>query len=271
MREVPETGETARETVVLPGPAVPWTERLHRLSPRARKRILTAWESLPRQSDLAHPRSYLEALRLHHLLFVQDYTMLYPLRGRALFHLAREMDRRRVVGALVDCGTYKGGSTALLSAASPEREVWAFDSFEGLPEPSERDVNHEMGEEERRHYVGLCLGSEEALREAVSRYGNPARLNIRKGWFEDTLGPASEEIGPIALLHCDSDWYDSVRVTLDNLYPLVGAGGVIVIDDYGACPGAGQATRDFKASVDDNAPLVNVDQSGAYWFKPGTA
>jgi O-methyltransferase len=95
-------------------------------------------------------------------------------------------------------------------------------------------------------------------------------LKVRKGWFEDTLGPAREEIGSIALLHCDSDWYESVRVTLENLYPLVSSGGVIVIDDYGGCPGAGQATRDFKAGVGDDAPLVSVDQTGCYWFKPGS-
>jgi O-methyltransferase len=263
---VPETKE--REAVVLPAPALPWTEKLQRLSPQTRHRILTVWESVPRRRDLADPRSYLKALRLHQQLFAQDYTMLYPLRGRALFHLARRVDRRRIVGALVDCGTYKGGSTALLSAASPERVIWAFDSFEGLPEPTDRDTTWGLSEGEGRQYVGLCLGSEEAVWEAVSRYGNSARLKVRKGWFEDTLGPARDEIGSIALLHCDSDWYDSVRATLDNLYSLVSPGGVIVIDDYGGCPGAGQATRDFKASVGDDARVVRIDQTGAYWLKP---
>ena len=265
---VPETAE--RQPVVLPAPALPWTEKLQRFSPRTRHRILTTWESLPRRRDLVDPRSYLKALRLQRQLFAQDYTMLYPLRGRALFHLARELDRRRVVGSLVDCGCYNGGSTALLSAAAPERDVWAFDSFEGLPEPTDRDTTWGLSEDEGRQYLGLCLGSEESVWEAVSRYGNSARLKVRKGWFEDTLGPARDEIGSIALLHCDSDWYESVRVTLDNLYPLVSPGGVIVIDDYGGCPGAGQATRDFKASAGDAAPLVSVDQTGSYWFKPGS-
>jgi Macrocin-O-methyltransferase (TylF) len=69
-----------------------------------------------------------------------DFTMLFPLRGRTLYRLSRHADRDQLPGALVDCGTYNGGSTALLAAGAPKRNVWAFDSFEGLPAPSVRDT-----------------------------------------------------------------------------------------------------------------------------------
>jgi hypothetical protein len=198
----------------------------------------------------------------------ENYTMLYPLRGRALLRFARHAERDQIPGALVDCGTYNGGSTALLSAGAPRREVWAFDSFEGLPEPSDRDADGHLTDEEKQWVTGLCLGSEERLREAVARFGELSRLHVRRGWFEDSLPAARDEIGPIAVLHCDCDWYDSISITLQTLYPNVSSGGVIVIDDYGAVPGAGRATRDFRASVEDTAPLIRVDQTGYYWRKP---
>jgi len=254
----------------LPEPALPWTENhLAWTSPTVRKRVLVAWESLPRWPDLKAPRSYLRGLRIHRELFVGDYTMVYPVRGRTLYRLARHADRDHLEGALVDCGTYSGGSTALLSAGSRRRDVWAFDSFEGLPPPSERDTNdpnfdqHAAGE----YFAGECLGSEDRLREAVARYGSPDRLHVRKGWFDDTLPIAREEIGPIAVLHIDGDWYDSVYCVLENLYDLVVPGGAIAIDDYGGVPGAGRATVDWRDKVGDTAPLHRVDQTGRYWKK----
>ena len=253
----------------LPEPELPWTEaRLARSSPHTRLRVQFAWERLPRPSDLADPRGYVQGLRLHRELFHQGHTMLYPLRGRTLHQLARRAEHEGIPGALVDCGTWNGGSTALLAAGDPKRHVWAFDSFQGLPAPSERDAGRPIGDEEAALYVGECYGSEEMLRAAVTRFVPAERLHVRPGWFEDTLPDAAVDIGPIAVLHCDSDWYDSVTMTLEALYPSIVRGGFIVIDDYGAVPGAGQATRDFKARVGDTAPLVKIDQTGRYWRKP---
>jgi O-methyltransferase len=146
--------------------------------------------------------------------------------------------------------------------------VWAFHSLEGLPAPSKRDVGRAMSQEEAALYVGECHGSEALLREVVGRFVPPERLHVCAGWFEDTLPVHASEIGPIALLYCDGDWYDSVMLTLESLYPHVSPGGWIVIDDYGAVPGAGKATRDFRARVGDSAPLVEIDQTGRYWQKP---
>jgi hypothetical protein len=253
----------------LPPAALPWTERLARwTSPLTRMRIQMAWERLPRRADLADPRTYVRGAKLHRELFHQGYTMVYPLRGRTLFRLARQAEREGVPGAIVDCGTWNGGSTALMAAGAPTRRVWAFDSFEGLPAPSQRDVDRELSLEEANLYVGECHGSEASLREAVGRFVSPEQLEVRAGWFQDTLPPHSGEIGPIALLHCDGDWYDSVMLTLETLYPHVSPGGWIVIDDYGAVPGAGKATRDFRRRVGDAAPLVQIDQTGRYWRKP---
>jgi Macrocin-O-methyltransferase (TylF) len=263
------SGEARVHASPLPEPALPWTEHwLRRSTPDFRKRVQFLSESAPRLRDLRYPRSYRDGLRLHRALTAENYTMLYPLRGRALLRFARHAERDELPGALVDCGTYNGGSTALLSAGAPRREVWAFDSFEGLPEPSERDADRPLTEEEKQWPKGRCLGSEERLREAVRSYGAVDRLHVRKGWFEDTLPTAGAEIGPIAVLHCDGDWYDSVWVTLESLYANVSRGGAIIIDDYGAVPSAGQATRDFKASVGDATPMSRIDQTGYFWRKP---
>jgi O-methyltransferase len=90
---------------------------------------------------------------------------------------------------------------------------------------------------------------------------------VRRGWFEDTLPVSRADVGPIAVLHVDGDWYDSVRCVLENLHEQVVPGGAIVIDDYGAVLGARRATRDFRRAAGDDAPLIRIDQTGVYWRK----
>jgi hypothetical protein len=255
---------------------LPWTELvLQRLTPTTRMNIQLSYEDLPRLREVRHPRAYRRARRLWSRMFGR-YTMLYPRRGRLVYELAFDVDRRGVPGALVDCGTCNGGSTALLSAGSPKRPVWAFDSFQGLPASTAEDafrmpkINQtpEQIEQLRSSPMAHCIGSEALLREAVAAIGNPAMLTVCPGWFADTFPSAVGQIPQIAVLHCDSDFHDSVLLTLETFYPAVTPGGYVIIDDYGAGPGARKAVKDFKKRAGDNARLIRVDQTGRYWRKP---
>ena len=229
-----------------------------------RSRLNWHWDRLPRLAELHGLDSYRRSRRLHRRLYEGGWTIVGPRRGRALYWLAEEVDRAGVPGALVDCGVWNGGSTILLSAAAPEREVWAFDSFAGLPEPRQVDGRQSEG------LGGELVGSETKLCEGFERFANPARLRVRAGWFDDTLRLAVDEIGPVAVLHCDGDWYESVLLTLEVMCPLVSAGGFVVIDDYGTFPGARRATDEYRRRVGEAAPLKRIDHTGRYWRK-GTA
>jgi O-methyltransferase len=222
-----------------------------------------AWhlDRLPRLGELRDLHTYRRGRRLHQELFKGGWTMLGPRRGRMLHRLAGEVDRVGVAGALVDCGVWNGGSTILMASGAPEREVWAFDSFAGLPEPKQLDgsASQSLG--------GELVGSEHKLREGFERFADGARLHVRAGWFDDTLAPAAEEIGSVAILHCDGDWYESVLLTLEVMYPLVSPGGFVVIDDYGTFPGARRATEEYRLRAGETAPLRRIDRTGRYWRK----
>ena len=56
------------------------------------------------------------------------------------------------------------------------------------------------------------------------------RLQIHKGWFENTLPRLESE--HIAVLRMDGDSYKSTTEILQNLYHKVSHGGVIIVDDY---------------------------------------
>ena len=90
-------------------------------------------------------------------------------------------------GDLVDCGCFNGGSSVMMATGAPSRDVWAFDSFEGLPPAGVRDP-------ERAHdWAGELVASEAKVREAFERFASPARLHVVKGWFQDTL-PATAPV-----------------------------------------------------------------------------
>ena len=215
----------------------------------------------PLPGELTDLNAFRHARNLHQAAWDGGYTMLGSRRGRTLYRLARDAARRGVPGSLVDCGVWNGGSSILMSLGAPDRTVWCFDSFQGLPAPGEQD------DEESWRFVGDCVGSEAKLREGFSRLAPDAHVEVRPGWFADTLEPAAESINSIAVLHCDGDWYESVRLTLDVFYGKVSPGGYVVIDDYGTWTGARRATDELRRAVGDRGRLVRVDHTGRYWRK----
>jgi O-methyltransferase len=183
--------------------------------------------------------------------------MLSSRRGRVLLAAARQVERSGVPGAIVDCGVWNGGSSVLLSRGAPSRQVWAFDSFEGLPRPTLWDGSDSAG------WEGAYRGSEQTVAEGFRRYGHPERLRIVKGWFEDTFPGVVDEVGPIALLHVDADWYESVKLALNTFYPSLCPGGFVLIDDYTSWAGAKRATDEIRDVFAVTAPLVDRH----YWRK----
>lgn len=226
------------------------------------ERLGELYDKAPARRELRDPRAYRDAGRLWRDLREGGFTMIGSRRARTLNRLARAAERSGVPGALVDCGTFNGGSAVMMSAGAPSREVWAFDSFEGLPEAGTEDPDR------AREWTGELKASEEKVREGFSRFAHPERLNVVKGWFQDSFPLAAPQIDSVAVLHADGDWYDSVRLTLETFYPKVSPGGFVVIDDYNDWEGAKTATDEYRAAHGIDAPLQEIDVTAVYWQKP---
>ncbi len=148
----------------------------------------------------------------------------------------------------------------LLGLAAPEREVWAFDSFTGLPKPGERDSDADDG------WEGTVVGSEEKLKEGFAQYaGGMDRLHVVKGWFHETFPQVVDQIDQIAVLHIDADFHDPCRLVLDTFYDKVSPGGFVAVDDLRMWEGAQIATNEFRAERGITAPI----RANYYWQKPG--
>jgi hypothetical protein len=212
---------------------------------------------------------------------VRDHTMVSFERLATLWQQVRYLDRYEVPGALVECGTWRGGAVGMMALAhvrssrEPIRPLHLFDSFEGLPEPTAADgpmaSRYSRGRTSGAlDTIGACEAPLEDNRALLEdRIGYPADLlAYHVGWFQDTVAASAAGIGPIALLRLDGDWYESTRVCLTHLYPLVAAGGVVVVDDYGHWEGCRKAVDEFLAVHDEPILLSHIDYTGRYWIKP---
>ncbi len=167
-----------------------------------------------------------------------------------------------IPGDVVECGVCNGGTAAILAARTrrPDRTVWLFDSFQGMPPTSEVDGT------EANKYVGLCVGQEELVRAAITELDFPIdQCVIRKGWFEETF--SKELPSDIALLHIDADWYDSVTLCLETLYDRVVEGGIVMLDDFGYWEGSREAFYDFCKSKNLKPVIERAGISHAFWVK----
>lgn len=201
------------------------------------------------------------------------YTMGGPLALSSTFDVVAMAEKNGVEGALVECGVAKGGCGAMMALASREfgskRELWLFDSFEGLPEPTEKDFRYgKTGEMIGPLSSGMLVGTVEQVSDLILNKCRISSEDVRivKGWFQDTLPKAKNSIGKIAVLRLDGDWYESTKCCLDNLYDNVAFGGFVIIDDYATCYGSERAVTEFMSERGIKAELV-PDGRGGTWFK----
>jgi len=173
---------------------------------------------------------------------VFPFTQVHPVRQQNLIRLAEQIEVDKVPGAVVECGVLDGGTAALMAfgTAKSGRNIHLFDSWEGLPEASEKDGDAKM-------WAGDVVGSQ---RRVVSIFSilkiNSSRVTFHKGYFDQTFSKA--KIDQIALLHIDADFYNSVRLVLETWEPCVSPGGYIQIDDYSAFIGCKRAVDEYLAA-----------------------
>jgi hypothetical protein len=130
------------------------------------------------------------------------------------------LDRMPRHGLICEFGVFEGQTISYIAKQVPDRNVFGFDSFKGLPEtwrgPFQRGV----------FSMGGRLPSV------------PANVTLIKGWFDATLPTfAAEHDGPAALLHVDCDLYSSTKCIFAHLGHRVVPGSVIVFDEYFDYPG----------------------------------
>jgi len=225
----------------------------------------------PRDQVTDFRKDELEILRQ-----VRPWTMTSPGRIYALIQAVRYVSANDIPGAMVECGVWKGGSMAavartLLQVQDVSRELYLFDTFEGMTAPTSKDLDctGKKASEVLRDVPGdRCEDAPlEQVKEVLYGTGYPREsIHFVRGRVEETI-PASAP-DPIALLRLDTDWYDSTKHELIHLYPRLSKTGVIIIDDYGHWQGCRQACDEYFTENRIPILLNRIDSTGRIALKP---
>jgi O-methyltransferase len=142
-----------------------------------------------------------------------------------MYHLVSQVLAYGVDGDLVELGCNSGQSSVLITKImrfyNSDKRLFVYDSFEGLPPLNQIDGS--------AYYRGQLKTTEDALRYNFDMCNLPLP-EIRRGWFSDTL--PSDLPDKISFAHLDGDLYDSIRLSLEHVYPRLTKGAICLIDDY---------------------------------------
>jgi hypothetical protein len=120
-----------------------------------------------------------------------------------------------VDGLTLEFGVRTGTTINHIGKCLPDRTIYGFDSFEGLPAA----------------WTGWSMEKGAFAEEELPRVRD--KIVLVKGWFDQTL-PAflAENPGPVSLIHIDSDIYSSAKTIMENLAGRICPGTIIVFNEY---------------------------------------
>jgi hypothetical protein len=205
---------------------------------------------------------------------VKPYTMTSPERIFALCRAVEYIQKESVKGDIVECGVWKGGSMmavakTLLKSSETGRNLFLFDTFEGMTPPTGQDVDV-LGQtaesllkrsDKTKDDSVWCCASLEIARSAMYGVGYPIeKIHFVKGMVEHTIPSSAPD--KIALLRLDTDWYESTKHEMEHLFPRLSIGGVLIIDDYGHWQGARKAVDEYFEINKMKITLHEIDYTG---------
>ena len=210
---------------------------------------------------------------------VRERTMTSHYKAFGLYQAVQYVVRHDLPGAVVECGVWRGGSMlavahqlSLLDA--PLRDLYLFDTYEGMTAPTDRDVQirtrrsaEELLAAADRDSLVRAVATLEDVREGFDQVSYPTnRVHFVKGPVEETVPEHAPE--QISILRLDTDWYESTKHELEHLYQRLVPGGVLILDDYGHWQGAKDAVDEFLNRTAEPLLLFRAG-TGRIAIKPG--
>lgn len=177
-------------------------------------------------------------------------------------------------GDIVECGCYRGGGTIMIAEIIKEKglakHIYAFDSFAGLPDPSEKD---KMRNGNICYSKGILNDTSLRLVEAKAKYFKVNKIiSFIKGYFQDTIPATIRQNQKISVLIIDPDQYEGTKFCLEFFYMKMVKGGIVIVDDYSLpgmddidTPGVRSATDEFLR--DKPEKIIHLAHSMFYFEK----
>jgi hypothetical protein len=182
-------------------------------------------------------------------------------------------------GVIIECGVASGYYEYIfineLIKNNTHRDIYLYDTFAGMVEPGEYDytrndaVLYSWNKEETYNYWKNNIINEntnnwlnyslDTVKNRLNSTGYPQdKLHYIVGDVMNTLKDKSNIPDKIAILRLDTDWYESSKFELEQLYDNVVDGGVIIFDDYFHWEGQRKATDEFFMNRNIKYDIINL-------------
>ena len=140
-------------------------------------------------------------------------------------------------GDVCEFGVAQGETSALIAneIRNGSRRLHLFDSFQGLPPPTERDsLTHDifsLGSIEA--YAGAMACPEDQVRARLADVGFPRdRFTIHRGFIEELIHRDRDLPSQVSFAYVDFDFYEPIAIALDFLHKVTRPGAILIVDDY---------------------------------------
>jgi Macrocin-O-methyltransferase (TylF) len=180
------------------------------------------------------------------------YLSCSPTRiGKFLAHYELYKQVIDLPGVIVECGVFKGVSLSRfamfreLFENTYSKKIIGFDVFGKFPE-----TGFENDQQLRKKFIndaGDESISEDQLLDVLAYKRCEKNIELVKGDIVKTV-PEYVQQHPelkISLLNLDTDIYEPAVTILEQLWPRIVRGGLLILDDYGVFPGETKAVDDF--------------------------
>jgi hypothetical protein len=200
--------------------------------------------------------------------FINEYSMTPLIRRWTLIKSLHYINKKKVIGDIVECGIWRGGNLFLAKKIQDKyykeikRKLYGFDTFEGMSEPSNHDgirINKIYQNFKNNNEPWAKASLDDVKNFSKKLFSDIDEFNFVKGKVEDTLKDKKNLPDKISLLRLDTDLYESTKIELNILYPLLVEKGILIIDDYGDFPGCRKAVDEYFS--DKNVLMISVDKS----------
>ena len=175
----------------------------------------------------------------------------------SLLQSLKHVKDNNVDGDIVETGVFKGANLVLinnfLNKHHLKKKNFAYDTYSGQSEPTDLDfdikgtsMKKKFSDYKEKNIIPVYC-SLDNVKNNIKRYSKNDldQIIFIKGKVENTLTLEKNVPLKISLLRLDTDFYESLKISLEILYPRLVSGGVLIIDDYGHFKGAKIAVDNF--------------------------
>jgi len=177
-----------------------------------------------------------------HQAAVDRGTLLTPHKLANLYLIIRYA-MPESCGDIYEFGSFRGGSAVfmatILKRLDRNTKVFAFDTYEGMPETDLTRDLHRAGDFTDTGYRGLL--------DYIAGQGLQSHIETVRGRFDETLPGVMARGGGVGLSHIDCDIYEPIKFVVRTALPAMIPGSHIVFDDplHGSCLGAFDAVQEL--------------------------